>query len=169
MVRCVHYRVDRKAVHYVLHVPWTPKFCSQNGVPITHIFTLNTEKPAAWTQDSLTTHRHFCPPLPLYAKWQKLKRAFCGTAAFNLAATISSCIKGQIPTSSPQHSTSGPLMAKLWTLQDGAYGKCIIFSVRKLEEKSLFGRNTHYPHILNHRAQCKYCQTENSTILHSAS
>ena len=56
----------------------------------------------------LHTVCHFCPPLPPYAKWQGFKRAFHGNAAFDLAAAT-----GQILVSSPQSSTSGPLMAKV--------------------------------------------------------
>jgi len=80
-------------------VSQTPQFSSQNGVPITKVFTFNTEKSATWTQDSFTTLCHFCPPLPLYAKWQRFKRAFRGTAVFELAAAISSCIMVQIQRS----------------------------------------------------------------------
>jgi hypothetical protein len=127
----------------------------------------------SWTQDSFTTLYHFCPSLLLYAKWQVFKRGFRGTAAFDLATAISSCIIGPIPTSSPQSSTSGHLMAKVWTLQHGAYGKYIIMFVRKNEEKSLFGRNTRWPShfepFKHFKAQCRNYQAENSTIIHSVS
>ena len=37
------------------------------------------------------------------------------------------------------------LDSKVWTLQHGAYGKCIIIFVRRTEEKSLFGGNPRWP------------------------
>ena len=100
---------DRQEIRYVLHVSWTPQFCSQNGVPITKTFTLNTVKSATWTQDSFNTVCHFCPPLPPYAKWQGFKRAFYGNAAFDFAAAT-----GQIPVSSPQSAVLSPQLLVLW-------------------------------------------------------
>ena len=52
--RCVHYRVDRKAIRNVLHVSWFPQFSSPNGVPITKIFILNKAKPDIWTEVAFT-------------------------------------------------------------------------------------------------------------------
>ena len=84
------------------------------------------------------------PPLPPYAKWQGFKRAFHGNAAFDLAAAT-----GQIPVSSPQSAVRSPQLLVLWWQRCehcsmGAYWKCIII-FGKLEEKSIFGRNSRWP------------------------